>query len=281
MKVELNTPQKTEQGTAPAKTQECSAWVKRQIYKADHPEYYKEEDNKTNDVYPPEYKGPKPIRKQVDFLAEEFNLSPDEALEFIESVLPTLVLPAGAEGWFAIPAVEVVAQRCFPEITGLANRYCHAVKLVLEKISQSREFSSRKSKQEIIPSRFHQHERTFRFLGQITKQQESDILIVPAQFGMRHRGRSIRWARECFVENEFGLGSFAIGCMLLTHSERLGNSWEELIIDCPGDEFSTGDDGNFPGSRYFTFGIDNKIHFSSCYIDEISGKGSASGFIPQ
>jgi len=48
-----------------------------------------------------------------------------------------------------------------------------------------------------------------------------DILVVPAQFGLRHRGRSVRRVREVMNANEFGLGVFAIGIMLLTHPERL------------------------------------------------------------
>ena len=48
------------------------------------------------------------------------------------------------------------------------------------------------------------------------RQGRPDILAVPAQFALRHRGRSVARARQCYVDSEFGLGAFHIAIMLLT-----------------------------------------------------------------
>lgn len=225
-----------------------------------------------------DYQGPKPITEQVEFLAKEFKLSLNETNEFIEKVLPTLKLPKGAEGWFAIPSVDAIANRFFPGTTNLAERYCHAVHLVLEKISNYQKVYTCHSGP-ITPSNFRQHERTLQSLSLIAEQQKSEILIVPAQFGIHHQGRSVRQARDSFTDNEFGLGAFAVGCMLLNHPER--SSLWMLITDCAGDEFSPHNDENFLSTRLFGFS-EGRIRFSSCYVDNAgSRRGSASGFIPQ
>ncbi len=76
-------------------------------------EKYKNEEVHSSYVYPPEYKGLKPIEKQIDILADIFQLSLGYATEFIEKVLPTLTLPEWAEGWGAFPSLDAVAARFF------------------------------------------------------------------------------------------------------------------------------------------------------------------------
>jgi hypothetical protein len=97
---------------------------------------------------------------------------------------------------------------------------------------------------------------------------------------MRHRGKSVRRARETFASNEFGLGAFAIGCMALVHPERYVR-WEELDTDCAGDEFAPGADGACSEAPLFRFhgyelrfGTSDVSHASAFY-------GSVSGFVPQ
>ena len=85
-------------------------------------------------AYPDEYRGPKPIGEQVDILAKVFGLSPGFTSDFIEKQLPKLALPEGVDGWFAIPSLDAVAKRFFPEVTDPAERYCRAVNLLLEKL---------------------------------------------------------------------------------------------------------------------------------------------------
>ena len=112
------------------------------------------------------------------------------------------------------------------------------------------------------------------------EQKDFDILVVPAQFGLRHKGRSVRRAREVFTANEFGLGAFAIGIMLLTHPER-EVQWEQLHVDCAGDEFAPGADGVFSGAPLFHFDV-GRVKFRASWYDRARGLyGSASAFVSQ
>lgn len=237
------------------------------------------EEVESNYTYPKEYRGPKPIGAQVDILAKEFDLSLGYVSEFIEKTLPTLKLPQGAEGWFAIPSVDAVAKRFFPEVTDPAEKYCRAVDLVLEKLGKSRKFTNYREG-ETGPRYLKQHARTLHALDMIAEQQKGDILIVPAQYGMRHRGRSVRRARECFTANEFGLGAFAVGCMALVHPERYVR-WEELDTDCPGDEYAPDGGGRFSRAPLFYFD-DGGVKFGAYWFyGPYDYCGSVSGFLPQ
>lgn len=240
---------------------------------------YADEEVHSNYAYPPEYRGLKPIEKQVDILAKIFSLSLGRTIEFIEKVLPTLVLPEWAEGWGAFPSIEAVAARFFPEIKDPVERYCRATNLVLEKIGSSRKFYNYRKK-EITPGHFREHARTAHALSLITEKQKGDILIFPFQFGKRHAGRSVRRAREVFEPIEFGLGAFHTGSQILVHPERLV-CYEELDMDCPGDEFSSGADGDFSGAPSFGFD-DGGVKFGMSSVDiAYDLYGSVSGSVPQ
>ena len=237
---------------------------------------YANEEVCSSYTYPKEYKGPKPINDQIKALAKIFDLNPSHALEFAKT-LPEL--PNGAEGWFAIPSVDALAAKHFPEVTDPIQKYCQAVHLVHTKIADSRSFYNYREGQ-ITPAQLRVHARTAHALDLIAETQKGDILIVAAQLGMRHRGKSVRRAREVFVANEFGLGSLAVGSIVLTHPERLVR-WEELDMDCSGDEFSPGADGGFSRSPCFYF--DGGVWFVARFVGvpPRDGFGSVSGFLSQ
>ncbi len=230
-------------------------------------------------TYPNEYAGPQPIAEQVDILAELFGLSLGATVEYIEKVLPSLELPKGAEGWFAIPSVGALAARHFPKVTDPAEQYCRAVELVLKKISHSRKFYNYRQGQ-INPNQLRQYASSMAMMEQTVKNQPGDIMIIPAQFGLRHRGCSVRRARAIFTKNEFGLGALAVGSMLLTHPKRLVR-WEQLHVDCTGDEFAPVAGGQFVHAPFFDW-LGGGVGFYSGRLDNARVYyGSASGFLPQ
>lgn len=232
-------------------------------------------------IYPVEYTGPRPIGEQVDILAKVFGLSLGGTSDFIKKVLPTLELPADAEGWFAIPSVEAVANVHFSDVTDPSERYCRAVNLVLDKLAVSRSFCNYRSGQ-ITSNRLRQHARTVQMLASVAKQQKGDILILPCQFGKLHCGESVRRAREIviFFENEFCLGSFAVGCMALTHPSRFVR-WKQLHADCAGDEVSSDADGVFGCAPYFSF-HNSRLEFDTYGTDNpYDYYGAVSAFLPQ
>ncbi len=240
---------------------------------------YVDEEAHSNYTYPSEYKGLKPIEKQIDILAGIFKLSLGGTMEFMEKVLPTLTLPDWAEGWGAFPSIDAVAARFFPEVKDPKERYCRATNLVLEKIATSRKFYNYREG-EILPDRFQQHERTAQALNLITEKQKGDILIFPFQFGKRHAGRSTRRAWEVMSLPEFGLGAFHIGSQILVHPERLVRC-EELDMDCLGDKFSPGADGVFSFAPGFGFGGDGVVFGTGWVGFACGGYGSVSGAVPQ
>lgn len=237
---------------------------------------YANEVVSSNYTYPEEYKGPKPIVEQVNIIATMFGLDPTQALQFAKN-LPTL--PEGSEGWFAIPKVSAVATKQFPAITDKAEQYCEAVKLVHTKLADSCRFRNYRDG-EIVTSKLRQHARSAHFLSHLEAEQAGDILIIAVQYGMRHRGKSVRRARETFASNEFGLGAFAIGCMALVHPERYVR-WEELDTDCAGDEFAPDADGGFSGSPLF-FSGDGGLGFDTDGVSSAYAYyGSVSAFVQQ
>ncbi len=108
-----------------------------------------------------------------------------------------------------------------------------------------------------------------------------DILIIAAQFGLRHRGRSVRRARLVVSsEGGFGLGAFATGCMLLVHPNRLQH-YNDLWIDGGGDEYSPGGDGEFSQAPCWGFS-GGRLEFGARDVGRASDYcGAASGFYPQ
>lgn len=180
-------------------------------------------------------------------------------------------LPKGAEGWFIIPRWEK-----------LASTYGEAVEKVLAAIGTQRDgelYNFRKGR--LGPQYLHQHERTVRMLQMLGDQQKDyDILVVPAQFGRRHRGRSDRRAREVMSANEFGLGAFVVGCMFLTHPERLV-SYHDLWVSCAGDESAQSAGGQFDSAPSFDF-RDLCVAFDAHEVSHAHGGfGSASAFLLQ
>jgi hypothetical protein len=182
-------------------------------------------------------------------------------------------LSEGAEGRFAIPSWMK-----HPQIFG--ETYCQAVQTVLNGIKKDRKgrfYNYREG--QIIERHLRQSARSERFWKELAEAQGNpDILIVDAQFGIRHRGRSVRRALEVMNSREFGLGAFAVGIMLLTHPERLKN-YGDLWIDCAGDAFfnSVGSGG----APYFYFD-DGKVLFVTHDVDyAYEDYGSVSGFLPQ
>ena len=185
-------------------------------------------------------------------------------------------LPKNAEGWFAIP-------NWMKNPTIFGATYSEALEKVLSCIKQTRNGTFENYREgQLDEKHLRQSARTVMFWKQLSEAQGNpDILIVPAQFGIRHRGRSVRRAREVFLTNEFGLGAFAVGIMVLTHPERLQH-YDDLWVDCAGDEFDDPDSGvRFGHAPCFRFSVGG-VEFDACYVGGAHDRyGSASGLVPQ
>lgn len=239
---------------------------------------FADEEVKSSYAYPKGYKV-KGITEQTNILRQLF-----PGIGFADEKIAEQPLPPNAEGWFAIPKWET-----------LAPTYGEAVEKVLAMIASKRKVYNYRPGQ-LGAEYLRQHVKTVKMFQKLgDEQKDHDILVVPAQFGLRHKGRSVRRAREVFAANEFGLGAFAIGIMLLTHPER-EVQWEQLHLDCAGDEFALDADGRgsralvscasrrtggFSGAPLFRF-YDGKVEFSASWFGFAYGDGgSASAFVSQ
>ena len=227
---------------------------------------YADEEVNSDCLYSEKYQGPRPIEEQINTLAKIFNLDPNHALELARN-LPEL--PIGAEGWFASLDWKKIALT-YGEVVE---------KMVLAAIKSQRNFYNHRDGQ-LGANYLRPHARTSRMLQKFRDQYNlpvgGAILIVPAQLGLRHRGRSVRRARSVFATNEFGLGAVAVGCVLLTHPE-LETRWEHLQFDCAGDEYTLGDGAGWQLAPFFHFASSLKfgVRFYDCAHKRY---GSATGF---
>lgn len=222
---------------------------------------FKDEEVGSNRAYPPTYRV-RPVEAQVTELRKLFPI-----LGSCNERLSRRPLPQGAEAWFAIPRWQA-----------LAPTYNEAVELLIEVLATRRKFSNR-----IIgklgEKYLRQRERSKLAEKILAEQQQGhDFLVVGAQAGMLHRGSSARRTRVALAGNEFGLGVFAFGCMLLTHPERLSTG-DTLMVDCGGDEYSVRGDYTFDRVPLFDYDMAG-IEFSIFYEDRARNLwGTPTGFL--
>ncbi len=209
--------------------------------------------------YPQAY-APRPLPEQARLLRGTFPR--------LGGVLPTAppTLPAGAEAWFLIPDWRRVAAT-----------YNTAVTDALAALGTTRSTSFARVER-LGANSLRLHARTAEMSQQLSALGDSGLLLVAAQFGVHHRGRSVRRSRAQFADHEFGLGAFAVAAMLLTHPERIAQ-FDQLYLDCAGDEYSASDEQQFSEAPYFRF-LDGRLAFgTSWYGTSDAYFGSASAFL--
>lgn len=223
------------------------------------------EEVRSNYGYPDGYRV-KGVNEQGNILRQLF-----PGIGMNDESLAQQPLPAGAEGYFVFPRWEKIAPT-----------YGQALEIALELLKKQRKGKLKNWREgQLGPEYLRLSDRTARKLKAIGDSQSAyDLLVVPAQFGLRHRGRSVRRAREVFVAAEFGLGPFEGICMLLTHPERFATG-NELWVDFSGAEYSPGAGGQFEGCPYAFF-IGGQVEFDTVWVRYAGDRyGSVSGVSPQ
>lgn len=215
---------------------------------------------------------PTSISAQVDVLRKLFSWIgfPDQELfERIEN--GETVPPDGAEGFFAIPH--------WSKVSGTYSKAARKVISLLEKAYGTRFLTCIEGR--LGSEYLRETEHKVIMMNKLLAKQKAGILIVPAQFGIRHRGRSVFGARASMNGTEFGLGVYEIGIMLLTQLELL-QKWDDLEgVDCAGDEYSLRADGIFEYNLTFMFRF-NWCKFRALpFYGADYNYGSASGFLVQ
>jgi hypothetical protein len=272
-KLELNFD---EAQTLLGKGDELQAGMLELVKKLSITNQYAKEEVASKYGYLSGYEKPKPIGEQIAKLKELFPGLGEANTELVAQInAGTAILPEKAEGWVAIPNLKKL-----PNLFG--NTYGQAVQKVLDLIKKARNGKFQNYREGKLGEQYlRQTSALVTMLSKVAEAQGNpDILIIPAQFGFLHRGRSVRRAREVMRGGEFGLGAFNIGCMLLTHPERLKH-YDDLWIDCAGDEYSDSGGGVFECAPYFEFS-DGGVEFDAIGVSFAVGfYGSASGVFPQ
>lgn len=176
-------------------------------------------------LYPRCYE-PKPVLEQAEIIQSFTGIKLNYSR--LEDIARS-PLPVGAESWFVIPKQK-----------GL---YFEAMLDLIEKMREKNKLYPHVDlrKKSIVRA-----ERTVKALDLIQRKQDiGDAIVIPAQFGAKHKGQSVENVQKKLAPNEFGLGAYEIGWMLLIHSGRVYKD-DQLHIDCPADfyYFPKGKDPN-------------------------------------
>lgn len=217
------------------------------------------------------YTKPKDVLWQSNRLREIF-----PGIGFHDEAAQVMAVPEGMEGLFVIPTWQ-----SFAKLHGVAT-YPEAVKIVLAKLKETRKgkfYNWREN--EMGAANLRESARKVQAMERIAETQKGfDLLVIPAQFGIVHRGRSVRRARVVIGGKGFGLGAFEVGIMLLLHPERLAN-YDDLYIDCAGDEFKPSDEREFSFAPLFRF-HGGGLGFGALRVGSADDRcGSTSASLPQ
>ena len=228
--------------------------------------FFAKEEVGSDRVYPEGYFH-RPICEQLVLLSKHF--TKQDASEILACSKSMPDLPPYAEHGFAMPKWKTVAKT-----------YNEATEFVLDRLAASRTFKNWRAG-ELGQKYMRLSERTEEGLAILDNAYKGDYTVLPAQFGLMHRGRSTRKVRTIYLPHEFGLGPYETGVMFLSHPERLQGKPNELYVDCPGVEYSPDADGQFTDALCF-YWCDCRLDFNTDWADDpLSSYGSASGLLPQ
>jgi len=197
-------------------------------------------------------------------------------LSHVDELAGSITVPANADGIALIPKIAYLGKLWGIE-DPYGSGYCQVVVKVVELLGNSRAFYNYREG-ELGENYIRLHEQVKHLLKQKEDETPGDVLVLPFNFGNLYAGYSARNARwESLHSAQLPLGSAQVGCLLLVMPERLV-AYENLFIDCPGDEYNWGAGGGWSHYPYFYF-RDDQLEFYADYSDGASGGcGSAVAF---
>ncbi|NCS99286.1 hypothetical protein GW764_03825 [Candidatus Parcubacteria bacterium] len=140
----------------------------------------------------------------------------------------------------------------------LSDCYEEAVKMVFETISENRPFKNKLSNQ-MSAKHLRPGSMCNGILDIICEDQnDNHVIVYPAQLGTILYGLTPGKARRLSEQrNRFGLSTFLVSLIILTHPDIL-ISKDEMGICCIGDDYSPNGDYNFDSSPVFYLDNDGK-----------------------
>lgn len=141
--------------------------------------------------------------------------------------------PATMDGLLVVPKMTSVAK--LDKWTDTWPIYNRALRYILDVLKWSRSDFVDNSRGAILPDQQALTDSTMKVHSIMERDCPGDFLVFPVQSGELHAGKSVEYARQTFVTNEFGLDSFSLACLALTHPERFQHMC--LDVQCPGAEY--------------------------------------------
>lgn len=184
------------------------------------------------------FMGLKPLKDQIALGVEMFGLSGGPTRAFIEGLEEKNPHPHGFEGWVAVPKMEKVAAKFFPNVFTQSEKDRLGLEYVLKKIERYIPVNNQLTYMRNLELR--RSDRSAQAFDIMSRGQPGDFLVFPAQLGYKYRGYSPRktfagFATNRFYSGEFEIDAFSGACILLTHPDRLRNS-KDLGMICMGSE---------------------------------------------
>jgi hypothetical protein len=162
----------------------------------------------------------RPIENQVRELLKYF-----PSLKAPAQIPATPSLPKGIDGWHA-----------FPRASAISSSYSNACVRVFDVLKNARDCSFISPATQKEGEWLRRATRAREAWKRIEESQSgSDILIVPVQLSLLHKGATITQSRELLELHQFGLGAFEVATVLLLNSGLLAEEGA-LSIDCIGDD---------------------------------------------
>lgn len=227
------------------------------------------QEKRTEYTYPPEY-------KTLNIVDQVTALQKISAFAELDA---TWILNEGQDWYDSLNLPDWVENPLVYVWYESLGGYHVALDLIIKTITEERGFYNY-CKNPLTPGYLRQNKATREAEIRLKTYQPGDFLIVPSQAGNRWGNYPVCEVRELYDNGEFGLGAVAVGCLILSHPNRLVDC-EELDMDCPGDEIEERDSdfrfGRAPGFRFF----DNKVKLGAGLVNIPDERfGSVSGYFP-
>jgi hypothetical protein len=229
------------------------------------------------------YRKARPIDEQVVLNHYDWGRKIDWNLNDVQQQLLAKRAPQGSEGYFAVVFDQTMVTD-YEENPGVDQS--GPVTLALNALSKQREgrlVNYREGK--LGPQYYRRNKKSAEKMKQLWESQgcPTGIILIPAQLGIEHRGKSVLRARMVIRGTEFPLDAYETIQMVLTHKNRL-KDFNDLWLDLPGAEYSPGANGVFNNALFLKL-HSNKVLFGDCgergAHNAYERYGSVSGFLPQ
>ncbi len=226
------------------------------------------------------YRKARPINEQIEIL-ERYDWGREVVfpLNPLQQQLLTNPAPEGSEGYFAVVTDSTMFE-C-SQSDHQVDQSEPVIRVLVALHKHYKHIATKQDDSELKSSSYRRSHASAMKLKQLWELQgkPSGIMLIPAQLGASHAGKSVLRARVVMRGSEFPLDAYEVLQMVLTHENRIRN-YQDLWINLPGGEFRPKATLEFDHSMYIGYSS-GAIFFGNYTSDDpASFCGSASGYLP-